>query len=312
LNAAYSVLRDASSRKDYDRRRTNGYKPEQPQAENPEADPVDPSVAPDHTAKSRANNPMTFTSIFVVAVIVTLAKFGGEWAGKETARTGALRETEAARIQQIVTQFAESDGRLVLPQRGSSANARSESEIPTQFLLDFLNQIAELNNAYDSELEAIRIGSLFDPRRIQKDKGLVESRAIVRQAKSIVDNFEGKIALLFRKVQRQIHALSISEAHKKELLAGLERGARKAEHIHTLEKAIVAQSEEIVELLANSNDWIVQSDQIVFTNEYDQTRFESHFAAIQRITHQQEQIRKDGVAKFNQIFEGEQATVEMR
>jgi hypothetical protein len=55
LNAAYSVLRDASSRKDYDRRRTNGYKPEQPHAERPNAKPVEPRVAPDLTARPQAD-----------------------------------------------------------------------------------------------------------------------------------------------------------------------------------------------------------------------------------------------------------------
>jgi hypothetical protein len=40
--------------------------------------------------------PTTFTSIVVAVVIITLAKFGGEWAGKETGRIGAARESQAA------------------------------------------------------------------------------------------------------------------------------------------------------------------------------------------------------------------------
>jgi hypothetical protein len=71
LNAAYSVLRDARSRSDYDLRRTNGYKPEQPQAENPEADPVEPSVAPDHMVRPKADLPIGLkVGLFLLYAIV--------------------------------------------------------------------------------------------------------------------------------------------------------------------------------------------------------------------------------------------------
>jgi hypothetical protein len=54
LNAAYSVLRDAGNRNNYDRLRTNGYKAERPRADKPQPDPVEPNVTSTCGATSRS------------------------------------------------------------------------------------------------------------------------------------------------------------------------------------------------------------------------------------------------------------------
>jgi len=206
--------------------------------------------------------------------------------------------------------FADADGPQIGMESRSPAKPKARGEFGElkRFILDMMARVNSQQNNYVLELQAIGWNSILDPRRIEQDTTLAESRVIVKQASTIVSKYEDKTAKLIHDARKQIPALPFDEAAKHEMLAGFDKGIENSRvgEIWGLEKQVVDHVDGIITLLATAKhgeDWVVEGNEILFVNDDDLATFNAHIEEIQRVVRKQEQIRKDSITNGNQKLE---------
>lgn len=189
----------------------------------------------------------------------------------------------------------------------TTPKARGEFGEMERFIKDFMVQMTSLRNDYLLEFEAIGWNNILDAERIKADTALIESKIIIRKAKEIVAKYQKRTNVLLNGARENIRSLNISESSKREMLAGFERGMEKAEgqidEMWVLERNVVGEFENIINLLSARNSaWVVEGGQILFYNEDDLKRFNSYIASIQNIVNQQQQIQQQSIETVNRNF----------
>src|SRR5688572_29226313 len=123
-----------------------------------------------------------------------------------------------------------------------------------RWLKTLMNSVAAQRNEYFAELNAIGWEKVLDGKRLQADRGLADSRKIVRQAKEIVAKARERSETLLRDARAGINNLNVSAAAKRSMIAGFDRkyGSNKArtDKIWELEAQTVVEFEKIIEVLA--------------------------------------------------------------
>jgi hypothetical protein len=189
----------------------------------------------------------------------------------------------------------------------TTPQARGEFGEIERFVKEFMNQMTSQRNDYLLELEAIGWNSILDPQRIRVDKGLIESRVTVRKATNIVAKYQERTNVLLHNTREKIGTLNISAPSKRESLSGFDRGMEKAklqiDSMWALEGKVVAEFENIINLLSERNGaWVAQGSQILFYNDSDLNKFNSYIASIQSLVNQQQQIQNQSVETVNRNF----------
>ncbi|MEW5949858.1 MAG: hypothetical protein AB1711_10680 [Thermodesulfobacteriota bacterium] len=243
----------------------------------------------------------SFLAIFISMIASSLIGFSQQ---KQYAKQ-ALTEIQ----DQHSTMIDSSTDSQGLPKRidkpiDTSPKARGDFGEMERFVKEFMNQMASQRNDYLLELEGIGWHSMLDPQRIRVDKGLIESKVIIRKAKEIVAKYQEKTNVLLRNAREKIQSLNMSASLKQEALAGFDRGMDKAksqiETMWALERKAVTEVENIITLLSAKNDaWVVERGQILFYNDSDLNTFNSYIASIQSLVKQQQQIQKQSVETVN-------------
>lgn len=177
-----------------------------------------------------------------------------------------------------------------------------------RFVKNFMNQMASQRNDYLLELEAIGWNNILDPRRIRVDKGLVESKMIIRRAKEIVAKYQEKTTIILHNARENIQSLNMSPSLKQEALSGFDRGMAKSKSqidaMWALERKTVIEFENIIDLLSTKNGaWVIEGGQILFNSNSDLNSFNSHIASIQSLANQQQQIQKESTETVNRNFD---------
>lgn len=251
-------------------------------------------------------------NIATLALLLIYASFLGSGLGsahlqKQQALTalGAIQRDWTRLANEAATQ----DGMRARLERPKPIAPQASGEVGAMmtFLSEFMDRVVALRNDYLLELEAIGWNSILDAQRIKDDIGLVESKAITARAKAIVDKYADKTSQLMSDARKSISALDISEASRREMLAGFERGVDKTNDQMArqwkLEKDAVAQFENIVLLLAASKKWIVQEGKILFYESAELDRFNGYIAKVQHIMEEEQAIQQEAITAFNQQIE---------
>lgn len=222
------------------------------------------------------------------------------------------KQQALAAVSSIQEEFArinrgavDSDGLPVQVERRPLAAPKATGAFGEfqRFLMENMDQGIAQQNKYLSELDAIGWKALLDGKRLREDSNLEQSKAMVEQAKGIVDKYEKKTVTLMHDTMNRIDTLSIPESWKSGLRSGINRAGKRISKQWALERQVMLEIEKIVDLLASSKEWRIVRDQIVFLNAEDHERFYYSIEEIQRIAQQQEQMRKDTSATFNKAVE---------
>jgi len=176
-----------------------------------------------------------------------------------------------------------------------------------RFFREFLDRLVALRSDYLIELEATGWNSVLDAQRIRSDARLSESRVMIERAKASVDSYEQKTSALLQDTRLRIGTLDMSESTRRRALEVLDesmgRAGAQLDQQWSLERQVIRQLENIVQLLAASKGWVVEGEHILFSSDAELDRFNSYIQEIQQTVLEQEQIRKNSYAEVNQRFE---------
>ncbi|MBL7203190.1 MAG: hypothetical protein ISS63_02500, partial [Desulfobacteraceae bacterium] len=147
----------------------------------------------------------------------------------------------------------------------------------------------------------------LDPKRIQLDRGLDESKVTIRKAKEVVAKYQEKTNVLLHDLRDKLQSLNMSASLKQEAISGFDLGMEKSKNeidtMWSLELSIVKEVEKVVNLLVKTNGaWVVKKSQILFYDETDLKRFNAYFASIQNLVKQQQQLQKKSADTVNRNF----------
>jgi hypothetical protein len=176
-----------------------------------------------------------------------------------------------------------------------------------KFTKELLNGMAEQRNGYLADLKAIGWEGILDARRIKSDVGLVESRTIIQNAKDTIATYQIKDDIFLKEQKRKIRTLEVSE-HMKEQFAigfdqGLKQSQKKVDEMWDLERKIVGEYENIINLLSTRyGAWVIEGDKIIFNNRSDLEKYNSFISAIQELSEHQTRIQKKNVDELNRHF----------
>ncbi|GEM80365.1 hypothetical protein [Vibrio superstes] len=154
-----------------------------------------------------------------------------------------------------------------------------------------LPQPTDLNQSYQQAVMESGWYSILDISRLQNDKDLVESYAIIKDTKSAILNH-------LLQTQQQVHELE-QQLYDNEASAQMEDNYIDAQILHSqqqnemwkAELAALQEVRSIIEMLdANRDGWTIQDGAIVFHSNADKQRFEDIVARIQVIAEHQRQL----------------------
>lgn len=208
-----------------------------------------------------------------------------------------LREA-TVQVQQTISaaQAATSGGTTVpfsVPDAdvGGSEGARVGAVVKTIF-----NRLLVQRHEYELELDAIGWSQILDGSRLKSDVTLIESRAMLQQARGIVLKYKSKSPDLFSKMRQDIENSDLNSNYKQSMLVGFDRAlfqakARSMEQ-WALEEDVLDQMENVFSLLtARRNAWQIQGGKIMFQTQEDLDLFNLHLAKIESIVAKQEQMQ---------------------
>jgi len=134
----------------------------------------------------------------------------------------------------------------------------------------------------------------------------MESRTMIERARRLVEKFDRTHAATMQEGRERIQALRISDAVKRDMVAGFENGLRlmSADFAEQkrLEQQLLAEFEKIIELLS-SGKWLVRNEQIFFASREELDKFRAVVATIASIAQQQEELEKNAQARADQKLE---------
>lgn len=218
---------------------------------------------------------------------------------QEAVRAVSSIQHEVSRLAAAVTDTSGLP-RHVQRTRSLAPTASGEFGEVERFVKEFLDRSVAQRNDYLLEFEAIGWTSILHAQRIKDDTGLSESMVMIDQAKAIVARYEEKSVELVQQSRADIDALEFSEAFRKQFEVGFERGLSRskeqAAQLWRLEKRVVQQFESIFLLLAASEAWVVEGDQILFYRDDELAQFNAYIQSIQDLTQQQQALQRDVLA----------------
>jgi len=165
-----------------------------------------------------------------------------------------------------------------------------------RYAKEVMDQMVSQRNSYINEISGIGWNSILDASRIEKDISFAESKTLIKGARGLVKKYTEKTQFLLKDAKGNIHSLEVSESVKQNMIVGFEKGmdiaAVDIKETWKLENQAINEFAGIFDLLAaTTNDWIVQGGQILFLDEAQLVKFNSHILAIQEIVQKQVSIQ---------------------
>lgn len=186
-------------------------------------------------------------------------------------------------------------------------DSRSENGAKTQSVVDdeieqwamaIIDHATEIGNDYQSELEDIGGSTALDPTRLENDKTFMESRAILRKAREVVQRYRAKHSSLLESSRLQISNLDIDSDIKREMLQHFDKIVKKwqpkIDRAWDIEEKCVDEYENMLNILeAKSGSWTVARGKLVFQIDQDAEKYNAFLANIRYLTMEQKQIIKN-------------------
>lgn len=209
-----------------------------------------------------------------------------------------LAEADDPRPTREVSHAAVPPARNVVqpPSKPDSPHERPEIE---RFANDADERIDAVQRDYYFEMEGIGWNSVLAPWHIEQDEKLLKCKAIVRQASSMVREYETRSFTLVRELRAEIYRLPISDRSKKTLESIVERyviDARWGE-LWELEKRKIAKVGEVIDLLAANKRgvaWKIEGNRLLFAAASStRTKYNALMAELNRIAEQRQRIHRE-------------------
>jgi hypothetical protein len=260
----------------------------------------------DHPATPTAAKSNSSWMVALVFLGLLFAGFAIYEAFKVIAERSASREKDRIEVADSLrkdlnrlAQSANSDG----PISAIDTNATVGGELGELqlFVKTYMNKVISLQNDYQAELNAIGWHDLLDPERMNKDKNLAESKAIVARAGVTVEKYRQRWTTIFNETKASVDRMDTSSVEKRGFVKGFRessvRGNAQAQEIWNFEVKIVATAEELVSLLAQTKGkWTVDSGQFVFSDQQTLDAFNGYVEKLNSLTAQEEAIRSQSAA----------------
>jgi len=181
----------------------------------------------------------------------------------------------------------------------ATASLSGRSEQIDKFLKESINQMVALRNHYEADLGQIEWGRILNPEHLAVDPGLAGSKARIRKAKEIVDQYEKQVNSLFENMRNDTFKLEMSANEKAEAREAFERGTQDSiqtrNQILQLEREIIWKCGEMIEYLCMyDGNWSVSDGQILFRNNEKAAGYNRYLDTIKELAAQLEQLRRYG------------------
>jgi hypothetical protein len=153
----------------------------------------------------------------------------------------------------------------------------------------FADALAKDTADYRAELSQLGwFRFIADPSVIVGDKGLDRTRALVRQARAIMERYRALYPRRVAEERARIVQAGLGEDVRRAALADFERGVAKGrgqwDRLWARDAKFIDETGAIVSLLARDEGWWSVADgRIAFDNQADQRAFDAHAAALERI-----------------------------
>ncbi|HEX9782494.1 MAG TPA: hypothetical protein VGA56_07140, partial [Opitutaceae bacterium] len=181
----------------------------------------------------------------------------------------------------------------------------SEPEVPNEraeierFANDADDRIDAVQRDYYLEMEELGWNSILQPWHLDQDAKLLASKAMVREAGSVVRKYAARAYTVARELRAEIYRLAISDRSKKVLEAIVERYVIDArwDELWALEKRKIAKVGDVINLLAGSKRgvaWKIEDNRLLFANPSSvRTKFNALMAELERIAEKKLRIHRE-------------------
>ena len=169
---------------------------------------------------------VSFLAIFCSLIVSGLIAYSRENSAMIQAITGIQKElftsqSGSAAYSQGLLKGARTQTDIMPATKG----ALGEME---RFTAALMNRVASQRREYRQELEAIGWGRILDPERIKADRTLTESKAMIQNAKGIVEKYRRGTFILLDNARKDISGTDLSESQKQALRSGFDKGMAKS------------------------------------------------------------------------------------
>ncbi|PXX41485.1 hypothetical protein [Undibacterium pigrum] len=183
----------------------------------------------------------------------------------------------------------------------TAPRAQGEYGEMERFMKGFMNSAVSYKNSYLQELQAIGWDRVMDAKRLQADRDMAESKAILARARTIITKFEAETDTLFANGKASIDSLAISDGAKNDMRAGFDKGANNTKNQimqnWQMEREALQEVENMVKLLADKKKWTVEKDQVMFRKQEDLDKFNTYNGNLEKIGQRQVELQQRQLKK---------------
>ena len=162
-------------------------------------------------------------------------------------------------------------------------------------MVELMNDNVAHTNEYFAELDRVGLMRLLDPVRLKADSDFSESREILANAADVIDAFKARAEQIQADFPDKIMALDINEADKRAALENFEVGVKQSapqkQRMWQLEHDSMQELVGLIDLL-EASEWTMEDDYFTFQDDSKAERFNQHLENIDRITAEQNAIRR--------------------
>ena len=217
---------------------------------------------------------------------------------KEAESAGEQLKAELRQVVTGITNTQEPPPYIERQTNTASGTRRQFAEID-RYVKTYMTQFASLGNDYSQAMAASGLEHIMDPKRLEQDGSLLESKMIVQHAKEIVIKYRTKSDVLRKNMLNGVASLKLGDAAKRDFERGMKDGMKKFrfyDEMWECEAKIVSIFEQIVALLSRSRGaWTLDDGAIVFGSERDSRELESYVNALQELGRKEQEIEKRGL-----------------
>jgi hypothetical protein len=216
----------------------------------------------------------------------------------------AYKEAESAgdqlkaELRQVVTGITNTQEPppYIEGQTNTVSGTRREFVEIERYVKTCMTQFASLGNDYSQAMAASGLEDIMDPKRLEQDGTLLESKMIVQHAKEVVIKYRTKSDVLRKNVLNGVGSLKLDDAAKRDFERGMKDGTKQFDELWECEAKIVSIFDQIVALLSKSRGaWTLQDGEIVFGSERDSRELESYVNSLQELARKEHEIEKRGL-----------------
>lgn len=149
-----------------------------------------------------------------------------------------------------------------------------------------ITRFAQIGRRRDAALDSVGFYTLLDPERLKKDKKLLESDKILRDAQDINKMVNAEFLKVYDASIKDIEGLNASESDKKDFLKGFKNGydQEKIKRANSLMEKSLYYHERIIQVFKRTKGWTLLNDMLVFEDEKSQIEYNTYIDSLQMLT----------------------------